>query len=100
MIRHDRGLPAATSSDFRYESGFWARNVQSLLGCAHPTWIPFMSGFGGISVVLFPNGVIYYNFADDGELASFDWGEPAKQVRRIARLLPVGGAGKPAGKGA
>ena len=58
--------------------------MQPLLGCEHPTWIPFMSGFGGISVVLFPNGVVYYNFADDGEIASFDWGEPAKQVRRIA----------------
>ena len=79
----DRGLPAANLSNFRYKYGFWARNVQSLIGCARPTWIPFMSGFGGISVVLFPNGIIYYNFADDGELASFDWGNPAQQVQRI-----------------
>jgi hypothetical protein len=79
----DRGLPAANLANFRYKYGFWSRNVQSLLGCAAPTWVPFMSGFGGISVVMFPNGTIYYNFADDGELASFDWGNPAKQVRRI-----------------
>ncbi len=79
----DRGLPAANLANFRYKYGFWARNVQSLLGCAAPTWIPFMSGFGGISVVMFPNGIVYYNFASDGELASFDWGHPAKQVRRI-----------------
>jgi hypothetical protein len=79
----DRGLPAANLSNFRYKYGFWARNVQALLGCAQPTWVPFMSGFGGISVVLFPNGIVYYNFSDDGELASFDWGSPARQVQKI-----------------
>ncbi len=79
----DRGLPAATLSNFRYKYGFWARNVQGLLGCTQPTWVPFMSGFGGISVVLFPNGIVYYNFSDDGELASFDWSAPARQVQKI-----------------
>ena len=79
----DRGLPAANLSNFRYKYGFWARNVQPLLGCAQPTWVPFMSGFGGISVVLFPNGVVYYSFSDDGELASFDWSNPARQVQKI-----------------
>lgn len=80
----DRGLQTAGLAHFRYKNGFWARDVQGLLGCAHPTWIPFMSGFGGISVVLFPTGIIYYNFADDGELASFDWGSAARQVQDIA----------------
>jgi len=45
--------------------------------------VPFMSGFGGISLVLFPNGVVYYNFADDGALASFDWAAPAREVRKL-----------------
>ena len=42
-----------------------------------------MSGFGGISVVLFPNGVVYFNFADDGQLASFDWAPVAPEVRKL-----------------
>ena len=80
----DRGLQAATLTDFKYKYGFWARNVQSALSCPHATWVPFMSGFGGISVVLFSNGVIYYNFADDGLTATFDWTNPAKEVQKIS----------------
>jgi Beta-lactamase len=80
---HSRGLPVAGFPDLRYQHGFWARNLRPLLGCEHDTWVPFMSGFGGISVVLFPNGVVYYNFADDGQLGSFDWASAAREVRKL-----------------
>ncbi len=82
----DRGLPTAGLKGFRYKNGFWARNVQPLLACPHEVWVPFMSGFGGISVVLFPNGVVYYNFADDGKLASFDWGPVVGEVNKLGAL--------------
>lgn len=78
-----RGLPVASLPHFRYQHGFWARDVQPLLGCAHPTWVPFMSGYGGLSVVLFPNGSVYYNVADDGKLASFDWGKVTAEARKL-----------------
>ncbi len=78
-----RGLPVAGYDNLRYQHGFWARNLQTVLGCAHDTWVPFMSGFGGISLVLFPNGVVYYNFADDAKPASFDWAVPAREVRKL-----------------
>lgn len=78
-----RGLPVASLPEFRYQHGFWARNVQPLVGCAHPTWVPFMSGYGGLSVVLFPNGSVYYNVADDGKLASFDWGKVTAEARKL-----------------
>lgn len=78
-----RGLQVATLPDYRYQDGFWARNVQNILGCANPTWVPYMLGFGGISVVLFPNGTVYYNFADDGLSASFDWGAVAIEARKF-----------------
>lgn len=78
-----RGLAVASLPEFRYQHGFWARNVQPLLGCTHPTWVPFMSGYGGLSVVLFPNGSIYYNVADDGKLASFDWGKVTAEARKL-----------------
>jgi hypothetical protein len=78
-----RGLPVTGYADLRYQHGFWARNLRAVLECVHDTWVPFMSGFGGISVVLFPNGVVYYNFADDALPASFDWAAPAREVRKL-----------------
>jgi CubicO group peptidase (beta-lactamase class C family) len=78
-----RGLPVAGYPGLRYQHGFWARNLRTVLNCTHDTWVPFMSGFGGISVVLFPNGVVYYNFADDALPASFDWATPAREVRKL-----------------
>jgi len=77
------GLPVATLDRYRYQHGFWARNVQQELGCAQPTWVPFMSGFGGITVVMFPNGAAWYNVADDGELASIDFAAPAKEAAKF-----------------
>lgn len=79
-----RGLQTAQLRNYRYQHGFWARDLQNELGCPHETWIPFLSGFGGISVVLFPNGMIYYNFAEDGRLASYDWSAPAREISRIS----------------
>lgn len=78
-----RGLQVTGFPDLRYQHGFWGRNVRNAVGCEHDTWVPFMSGFGGISLVLFPNGVVYYNFADDGQPASFDWAAPAREVRKL-----------------
>ena len=78
-----RGLQVATLDRYRYQHGVWARNVQRELGCEHPTWVPFMSGFGGITVAMFPNGAIWYNVADDGQLASIDFAAPAREIRKF-----------------
>lgn len=59
----DTGLVAG-EADLRYHYGFWAWNAQAALGCSVPTWIPFMSGYGGIVVALLPNGMTYYYFSD------------------------------------
>lgn len=72
-----RGLVVQAFPDFRYQLGFWARNVAPLVGCARPEWVPFMSGHGGISVVMYPNGVVYYSVSDAGSPAAFDWGPSA-----------------------
>jgi hypothetical protein len=82
----DRGLQVAGLPALRYQHGFWARNLGSELGCQGDAWVPFMSGFGGISVVLFPGGTVYYNFADDGKPGSFDWRGPALEVGKLADL--------------
>jgi len=77
------GLPVATLERYRYQHGFWARNLQAELGCERPTWVPFMSGFGGITVAMFPDGSAWYNVADDGLLASIDFAEPAREMARM-----------------
>jgi CubicO group peptidase (beta-lactamase class C family) len=57
------GLPAG-AANLRYRNGFWGLDVAEIIGCPEPVWVPFMSGYGGIVVALFPNGVAYYYFSD------------------------------------
>tara|TARA_R110000868_G_scaffold325832_2_gene586705 strand:- start:2671 stop:4836 length:2166 start_codon:yes stop_codon:yes gene_type:complete len=71
----DRGLPAIDDS-LRYRAGFWAYNAGDYLGCGHDVWIPTMSGYGGISVTLIPNGHVYL-YASDGR--EFSWRRAAAQ---------------------
>lgn len=63
----DRGLVASDDGSLRYNDGFWALRVAGLPGCDGERFVPFMSGFGGISVVLLPNGVGHYYFSDHHE---------------------------------
>ncbi len=69
-----------TYSYIRYNNGFWASNVGSAAGCPADKWLPYMSGFGGISVLLIPNHTVYYSFADDG---TTDWTTAAVEANRI-----------------
>ncbi|MBV9044594.1 MAG: serine hydrolase [Alphaproteobacteria bacterium] len=80
----DRGVRAG-NEHIHYKAGFWVRDVQPLLGCKVPTWVPFMSGYGGISVVMFPNGVVYYYFGDN---LVFDWGPAAVAINKIRPICP------------
>lgn len=82
----DRGLQAATLRDYRYQHGFWARNLQDALGCDAPQWVPFLSGFGGITVVPFANGATWYGVADDGLLPSILFERPALEAAKLGPL--------------
>lgn len=62
---NDRGLDIPIADPFKYNNGMWAHEVSSSLGCANNTWIPFMSGYGGITIVMMPNDTTYYMFSDD-----------------------------------
>lgn len=60
----DTGKP-----DLRYLHGLWAWNAgHSQAGapplCPSDKWIPHMSGYGGIGLVLLPNDMIYYFVSD------------------------------------
>lgn len=78
------GLPAGIPG-FRYKTGFWARDIAPTLGCSAPQMIPFMSGYGGISVVLLPGDVTFYYFGDSGV---FDWAPAAVEIAKIKRICP------------
>lgn len=68
-------------ADYRYNNGFWAHNVAgNLNGCSGQQWIPFLSGFGGISVVLLPNDSVYYYFSDND---TYYWLEAVQQAHGI-----------------
>ena len=79
-----KGL-AAHGRALMYSTGFWARNFQSLLGCGKPVWVPFMSGYGGITIALMPNGVSYYYFSDNG---TFAWKKAVAEADKIRKLCP------------
>jgi hypothetical protein len=63
----DRGLAANVDGTLLYNDGFWAARIDDLPGCDVPAFVPYMSGFGGVSIALLPNGVTYYYFSDGNE---------------------------------
>jgi hypothetical protein len=63
----DRGQSTAADGTLLYNDGFWAMRVDDLPGCDVPVFVPFMSGFGGVTIALLPNGVTYYYFSDGNE---------------------------------
>ncbi|KUJ83722.1 hypothetical protein AWR36_007795 [Microbulbifer flavimaris] len=68
-------------ADYRYNNGFWAHNVAgSLTGCSGAQWIPFLSGYGGITVVLLPNDSVYYYFSDND---TYYWLEAVQEAHGI-----------------
>ena len=52
-------------------TAFWAQDFTSADNPSYtsPFTVPFMSGFGGITVALMPNGSSYYVFSDNNEFA-------------------------------
>lgn len=68
------GLRAVIDSQ-RYKNGFWAWNAGPSVGCKADLYIPAMSGFGGLTLALMPNGHTYY-YVSDGY--AFAWARAAK----------------------
>lgn len=80
-----RGLNTTGVPVFKYSNAFWARewspSVARQYSCTF--WTPFMSGYGGISVVLMPNGSIFYYFSDNAEFSWYD------AVNESNKLIPM-----------
>jgi hypothetical protein len=78
---NDRGFDA--TAGYRYNNSLWAYNMKASLGCAADSYVPFMSGFGGISILLMQNDTVYYVFSDNN---TFDWSDAAVQSNKIRSL--------------
>lgn len=66
----NNSLLAIPSVNIYYNNGFWSRKFEKdIFNCSEDVWIPFMSGFGGITFAFFPNGMSYYYFSDGYEFA-------------------------------
>jgi hypothetical protein len=70
-------------ANMAYNNGFWALEVGHSLHCKKPKWLPFMSGFGGISIVLYQPDIFYYSFADDHQ---YQW---LKVVKELNKQFPL-----------
>jgi hypothetical protein len=93
----DRGVTTSGAVPFRYNTAFWARDFSAADDPAFttPFSVPFMSGFGGISVALMPNGSSYYVFSDNNEFA---WSDAVVQSNKLAPMVGGGGGGCTAGE--
>jgi len=80
----DRGVDVPGPRN-RYNDGFWARHFGSAQGLSCEIWVPYMSGHGGITVALPPNGVAYYQFADDFQP---EWETAVLATDNIVPLCP------------
>ncbi len=69
----------------RYAHGFWGRRISSAefpeFKCDF--WISLMNGYGGNTVLLLPNGVVYYAFSDGFE---FPWVQPLSLAAKLAPM--------------
>jgi hypothetical protein len=85
--RQDRGLDTSGYPVFKYKSGFWAKQWDSTDSPEYKCkfWTPFMSGYGGITVVLMPNGSIFYYFSDNDE---FSWYDAVSESNKLAPMRP------------
>ncbi len=70
-----------------YKDDYWGKKMTpgefSQYSCTF--WVPFMSGYGGNTVLLLPNGVTYYIFSDGGE---FHWYDAVNEINKIVPLCP------------
>ena len=80
-----RGL-ATDYSHIRYQHSFWARNINKLVTCDNASWLPFMSGFGGITVALLPNNTTYYYVSDSHQ---YNWAEAIPELSKLQSLCSL-----------
>ncbi len=81
----DRGMNTTGTPVFKYNNGFWAKEFTSADGYTCSFYTPFMSGYGGITVVMMPNGATYYYFSDNEE---YSWSSSVNEANKLAPHCP------------
>jgi hypothetical protein len=81
----DRGLDTTGRPVFKYNNGFWAKEFTSTDGYTCSFYTPFMSGYGGITVVMMPNGATYYYFSDNQE---YSWYGAVSEANKLSPHCP------------
>jgi hypothetical protein len=81
----DRGLDTTGTAAFKYNNGFWAKQFITADGYTCSFYTPFMSGYGGITVVMMPNGATYYYFSDNEE---YSWSNSVSEANKLAPQCP------------
>jgi len=89
---HTNGLmtgdPRQVLGTVHYNHAFWARRYTQLeypqLSC--DVWAPYMSGYGGISIVMLPHGAVFYVFSDAEE---FVFNDAVLEINKFAPLCPA-----------
>ena len=78
----DTGTPVVPNT-FRYHNLFWAKYVTTTEFPQYRCnfWVTFMSGYGGNTVLLLPNGATYYIFSDGNE---FIWYAALNEINKIS----------------
>lgn len=83
----DRGVDTTGGTGFKYNNAFWAEDFTPAAfpqySCSF--WTPFMSGYGGITVVMAPNGATYYYFSDNEE---FSWYNAVHEMNKLSPYCP------------
>jgi hypothetical protein len=81
------GLDTTGAISFKYNNSFWAKHMTPTefpqYKCAF--WVPFMSGYGGITVAMLPNSATYYYFSDNEE---YSWYNAIKEANKLLRFCP------------
>ncbi|WP_329500399.1 hypothetical protein [Kitasatospora herbaricolor] len=81
-----------TGRAYQYQNGLWARQFTSADNPVFTSlvYVPFMSGFGGITAAMLPNGATYYAFSDNDE---FNWSAAAAQAYKLPATAGGSGGG-------
>lgn len=81
----DRGFNTA-GEIFQYNNGFWARPFNAVDNAEFTTdfYVPFMSGYGGITVAHMPNCSTFYRVSDGYEFA---WASIVSESHKIDSMV-------------
>ena len=81
----DRGMTTSGAVPYKYNNGFWAAPPDQFPQYNCSVYIPFMSGYGGITVAMAPNGATYYYISDNNE---FSWYNAINETDKINKMCP------------